>query len=154
MAFLWLKPNLSGLTIWFTHGLKLILHRPLSSVNLLLVVDKGWDIQENKLNKYYTLLPTFAASTILAVASASSLAAASNFLELSTSTSASASDLMAFTRSEVAWANTRAWRTISPERGNGWLEVVQRWGEGEREMRRINGWVILTRDWAFNRKLA
>lgn len=51
---------------------------------------------------------TFAASTILAVASASSLAAASSFFELSTSTSASASDLMAFTRSEVAWANTRA----------------------------------------------
>lgn len=48
------------------------------------------------------MILTFAASTILAVASANNLAAASNFLELSTSTSASASDLMAFTKSEVA----------------------------------------------------
>lgn len=61
---------------------------------------------------------TLAASTMRAVASASSLAAASNFLELSTSISASASDLMALTRSEVAWASTRAWRTISPADAN------------------------------------
>lgn len=61
---------------------------------------------------------TLAASTMRAVASASSLAAASNFLELSTSISASASDLMALTRSEVAWAKTRAWRTISPAGAN------------------------------------
>lgn len=57
---------------------------------------------------------TFAASTILAVASANSLAAARSFLELSTSISASASERIAFTKSEVAWAKTRACRTISP----------------------------------------
>eukprot|EP00061_Rhincodon_typus_P006903 g28016.t1 len=59
-------------------------------------------------------LNTFAASTILAVESANSFAAASSFFELSTSLSASASDLMAFTKSDVAWAKTRACRTISP----------------------------------------
>lgn len=52
-----------------------------------------------------------------AVESAKSLAAARSFLEFSMSISASASDLMALTRSEVAWARTRAWRTISPR---GW----------------------------------
>lgn len=68
------------------------------------------------------MILTFAASTILAVASANNLAAASNFLELSTSTSASASDLIAFTKSEVAWAKTRAWRTISPEKRSDGLK--------------------------------
>ena len=57
---------------------------------------------------------TFAASTILAVASASSLAADNSLREFSRSDSPSASILMALTRSEVAWARIRAWRTISP----------------------------------------
>lgn len=60
---------------------------------------------------------TFAASTMRAVESAKSFAAARSFFEFSMSISASASDLMALTRSEVAWARTRAWRTISP---TGW----------------------------------
>lgn len=60
---------------------------------------------------------TFAASTMRAVESARSFAAARSFFEFSMSISASASDLMALTRSEVAWARTRAWRTISPR---GW----------------------------------
>lgn len=60
---------------------------------------------------------TFAASTIRAVESARSLAAARSFFEFSMSISASASDRMAFTRSEVACANTLACRTISPATG-------------------------------------
>lgn len=89
-------------------------------------------LQTKKRKKEVILLLTLAASTIRAVASARSLAAASNFLELSTSISASASDLMALTKSEVAWANTRAWRTISPvhthkqQRDNTWeVEIIR-----------------------------
>ncbi len=59
--------------------------------------------------------PTFAASTILAVASARSLAADRSLREFSRSVSPSASALIALTKSEVAWARIRACRTISPE---------------------------------------
>lgn len=71
-------------------------------------------VLKHKYNGRVRRRPTLAASTILAVASARSLAADSSLREFSRSDSPSASILMALTRSDVAWARIRACRTISP----------------------------------------